>query len=417
MLGKRGKKMKEKIISFSKKNYLLFFNLYYISIFLKSTTLIIDYPTIYILEKIIRIIAFVPMVIRAIIVLPNISKLLLKAENNEKRTKNKIIFLGIIIVAIALLVNAIKTRNIRLLLIGVVVISAYNIDIKKILKNILILQLCMTLFVITCSIFGITQDYIIPRENGEVRHSLGFAYTTNLSQIVLFACFIYLYLKDFRIKIEEGVILEILNVLIFYLTDSKTEIFFFQIMIVVCVLKNMKQIKLLIPKISNLFAKSYIVLIILSIGMVLIYPLGGIMKSINSALSGRLSIQNEVISDGNVKLFGSNIKMVGYGIEDVLKYGGKIKYNYIDSEYIQILVINGIIAATFMVIILSKVLLKLNEKMKYKDLFFIYIFLIFGLVNPRIIDLMYSPVLFFVIPTLLNEKLAEGDKNVKNYNK
>ena len=391
--------MKEKIIDFFKNKYLWFFNLYYISIFLKSTTLIIDYPFLYTFEKILRIIAFILMLTRFIIIFPELYKQVKKLKNHN------IIVAFTAIVFVATLINAIKVRNYRVITIALVVLSAYKVDLLKLLKNILKMQIILTIMVVACSALGTTQDYIVLRTEGTKRHSLGFSYTTNFAQIILFACYIYIYLKKFNIKKEKIILLQIINILIYFLTYSKTELIFFELIIAICIFKNNKFIANKISKFSSIVTKLYFIIPIISLILVLLYPFGRTMKKINHLLSNRLEIQNEVITNGNIKLFGSNMKMVGNGLEDILKYNDdEVKYSYIDNEYLQILVINGPIICIAFIILFEALLIKLDKNKKYKEIAFIYLILLFGVINPRIIELMYSPVLFFVLPTFLEKK-------------
>ena len=391
--------MKEKIIDFFKNKYLWFFNLFYISVFLKSTTLIIDYPFLHIFEKILRIIAFILMLVRFVIILPELYKQIRKSKNY------KIIVTFTIIVFVAVLINTIKVKNYRIITAALVVLSAYKVDLQKLFKNILKMQLILTILVTLSSLLGITQDFIVLRTEGTKRHSLGFSYTTNFAQIILFACYIYIYLKEFNIKKKEIILLQIISLLIYFLTYSKTELIFFELIIAVCLFKNNNFIINKVSKISSIATKIYFLVPIISLILVLLYPFGNVMKKINDMLSNRLEIQNEVITDGNIKLFGSNMKMVGNGLEDILKnIDDEVKYNYIDNEYLQILVINGSIICIAFVGLLEALLIKLDKDKRYKEIIFIYLILLFGVINPRIIELMYSPVLFFVLPTFIEER-------------
>ena len=52
----------------------------------------------------------------------------------------------------------------------------------------------------------------------------------------------------------------------------------------------------------------------------------------------------------------------------------------------------------------------LYKQRRYKELFMCAIYLLFGVLNPRIIDLMYSPILFMLIPYIMN--LIKQKENV-----
>lgn len=396
------------------KNYILFFNLYFISIFLKSTTLVVDYPILNTIQKAIRFIAFLFMLIRLIILLPEYYNQIREKKWKEKSKLEKIILITAGILLIAEIINFILYRDIRLLSITLVILSAYNVDTKKIIKNVLTMQLAMTCLVIFASIFGITQNYAVPREDGNLRYSLGFAFTTNLSQIVLFATLLYCYIEDFKVSNTILFFLQITNLLIYYITNSRTEILVFEALVVIILLyryipnKTFNKAKKIISKI---FVRFYWCIPILSLVVVLLYANGGeFINKLNQLLSNRLAQTYEVIADGNIKLFGSDVELIGYGIGDIIKYGNNIKSNYIDNEYLQMLVLYGIIITVSFIVLMNILLYALYKQRRYKELFMCAIYLLFGVLNPRIIDLMYSPILFMLIPYIMN--LIKQKENV-----
>lgn len=397
-------------------HYIILFNLYFISIFLKSTTLTIDYPFINTVQKIVRCIAFAFMMYRLILLLPDYIMLLKCKKWKEKTRFEKLVVSTITMLLFGEIINFILYRNIRLVSITLVIISAYKVDYKKIIKNMLIMQLIMTCITVASSIFGITQNFTIPRENGLLRYSLGFAFTTNLSQIILFSTIIYIYTNKFKVSNVNLLFMQVLNLFVYYITNSKTELVMFEIVFILTILYNSKWnviINKTKEKISKLFVHHFILLPILSLILVLLYGNNwNIINKANKMMSNRLAQTYEVVSDENVKVFGSNIELVGYGIGDIIKYNGEVKSNYIDNEYLQILVINGIIVDVGVVILINILLYCLWYNKTYKEFCIVMIYLIFGLLNPRIIDLMYSPVLFlisdFVIKTIKEKDELNG---------
>ena len=402
----------ERLKEFIYKNYIYFFDLYFLSIFLKSTTLVIDFPMLAIIEKIIRCIAFCFMVTRTLLVMPEVYQKVINVEWKDKSKLEKISIILFIVLIIAEIINFILYRSIRILSITLVVISAYGIPYNKIIKNTMKMQLIMTCLVILLSVLGITQNYYIPRENGTFRYSLGFSYTTNLSQIILFMSFMYFYTKNFKPDNEILIFMQVTNLLTYFITDSKTEILFFEAIVVVILLNkycNKEIFNKAKVVYSKLMYKFFMVLPLASLVLVLLYPMGGFINKINSILSNRLLQTHEVISEGNVALFGSSVELKGYGIGDILKYGQNFKSNYIDNEYMQILVLYGIIIFFVFIAAINILLYCLNSKKRYKEIFLCTIYLFFGLMNPRIIDLMYSPILFMVIPSVIEEISKNGE--------
>ena len=74
------------------------------------------------------------------------------------------------------------------------------------------------------------------------------------------------------------------------------------------------------------------------------------------------------------------------------------------------LVLNGVIVTISFIAFMNILLHTLYKQQRYKEVFMCVIYLLFGILNPRIIDLMYSPILFMVIPSIMN--LIKQKENV-----
>ena len=102
-----------------------------------------------------------------------------------------------------------------------------------------------------------------------------------------------------------------------------------------------------------------------------------------------------------------DIELIGLGLKEKLRYGNYAS-NYIDNEYIQMMFKEGIVCAVCFIILINILLIVLYKKNKYKEIMLCSIYLLFGLLNPRIINLLYCPILFMFIPEILNyEKINE----------
>ena len=395
----------KKIANIIRNNYLVIFCIYYITVFLNITVLKIDYPIFDRILKIIRYFTYGLFFIRFTLILPDITKKMFNCKNG----KQKLLILISFIFIITVLINFIMTKQKRLILLLLILVSSYDIDDEKIINNLWIMQIVMTMFIITLSVFGFLQNYYIMRENAH-RYSLGFAYTTNLSQLILFAMLLNLYVKKFKISINEFIYIQLVNILLFFITQSRSEFIFVELIIIVSLIYNtigLNNEK--INKISKFFAYSFWIYPILSIVFVIMYPYGGIFVKINSLLSNRLCQTYEIIQLHGVKLFGEAIEFLGYGINDKLKYGANIVSNYVDNEYMQLLFIHGIVFEILFIILLNFMLVQIYKRKEHKKMFVCYIYLMFGLLNPRVINLVYSPIPFI----LFNEIIYYLNNNEK----
>ena len=113
--------------------------------------------------------------------------------------------------------------------------------------------------------------------------------------------------------------------------------------------------------------------------------------------------------------FGSKIEFLGLGLKEKEKYG-KFTSNFVDNEYIQLMLSEGLVFIICFILILSILLLMLYKRGKHKEVILCSIYLLFGLINPRIVNLLYCPILFMIIPTFVEYKeiKQKSDEKINN---
>ena len=94
--------MIDKAIKFLKNNFILFFILYYFTLFLDTTSLEIDYPIIETISKILRYVAYFLFFIRLICILPEYKKDIFGKKWKDNSFIVKCIYIVIIIMIISL---------------------------------------------------------------------------------------------------------------------------------------------------------------------------------------------------------------------------------------------------------------------------------------------------------------------------
>lgn len=409
--------MKTKIIIIFRERFLLFFSLYFCAIFLKSTSFIVDYPFLNLLEKVVRVLSLLLMIIRIIVIIydnfNNIKKFLFDKKNIFS------VFL-LLIACAAVAINFLTCGGIKIISLIIICCASYGVDYNKIIKRMLYLQSILLVITVLGSVTCLTQDYTIYRDSVNLRHSMGFTYPTVLSQIILFISLIYFYQNDYKINIKEFAFFQILNILVYLLTDSRTEILFFELAIGFIAINRKFDIMGWIFKHIKLAIVVFLILPFFSFVMVLCYPLGGIMNKIDSALSGRLMIQNDVFCKEKISLFGTNIEMIGFGLEDATKFGDRVArdYNYIDNEYMQVLMMNGIVIFLLMLFIIMCSLIFLYKNGKKKEFVLVYFYLLFATINPRLLDVIYSPVPLIIAYEIFDSlKIKKGSDSHKKAKK
>ena len=406
--------MNTKIKNFFLNNFLTFFSIYYLTLFLDTTTLEIDYPVIEDISQIIRYIMYIMFFIRIILLLPQYKKDILENKWKENNIIIKILYCMMFVIGISALINSITTIDRSMLFLILILISSYKTNYNKIIKRTMLLQIILTSIVVILCLTGITQDYLVGRTGSDIiRHSLGFCYTTNLAQMI------YIYLVGSKTKYTSLAIIQILNIIMYKVTDSRTEFLMLEFVIVITlVLKILKRINkteivMKTKKIySNLFTRTFFIYPIISFIMVICYSFGGVWNQVDTMLSGRLKQTYNNIETYGIKPFGNDVELIGNGIREKLEYKN-YKSNFIDNEYLNILFTKGWIFAIAFIFVLNLLLLILYNDKKYNELLLCSIYLFFGLLNPRIINLLYCPILFMVIPIMFEYQEKKKENKLK----
>lgn len=381
----------KKILNIIKNNYIVIFCIYFISLFLETTILLVDYPIFEKIFKYTRYFTYLLFLIRLVLVFPNMVN-----DFRKREKKQHFLIFIVILFLITVLLNFYFTRQKRLLFLMLVLLSSYKVEEDEIIDGLWIMQIVLTMFIVLLTLFGFLKNYAIARED-VLRYSLGFLYTTNLAQLVLFSTLLRFYIKKFRVGADELVFVQIINLFTYGLTYSRTEFIFMELIIIVAILYNTIGLnKKKVNIISSFFTYTYWIYPILSVFLVLAFPKGGVFYKIDVVLSNRLSQTYEVIHENGVTLFGKDIEFIGHGISDKLKYGTNLTSNFVDNEYIQLMLSHGVVFIILFVILLSYMNLKIYKKKNYKKLFVCMIYLMFGILNPRILNLVYSPIPFMI---------------------
>lgn len=405
------------IKKFILNNYLFMFILYYCALFMEATSLEVDYPYIEIIAKYVRYVAYLLFFLRIIFLLPEYKKNILSDKWKSKAFIIKCIYVLIAIMFISILINFFTTKNKRIIFLILVLLASYKTDYNKIIKTTMKLQIILTSILVLLSILGVTQNFIVPRKDkGLLRYSLGFVYTTNLAQMIVFSSILYLYTEKLNVKIKDLFVIQTLNVFTYFITNSRTEFIMLEVILLITFIwKLLAKVKKgsIIEKTkkiySSIFSHTFFIYPFISLIIVMCYPLGGIWNKFNVILSNRLQQTYDNIIIYGIKPFGEKINFLGLGLKDKIQYGN-YKSNFVDNEYIKMMFTEGWIFAICFIAILSLLLIMLYKTKKYKEVMLCSIYLMFSLINPRIVNILYCPILFMIIPTVLEFKSVEKNK-------
>lgn len=283
------------------------------------------------------------------------------------------------------------------------VFSARDIDFRKLLGTFSLatfLVLCLTIY---ASQKGMIANMFMNADGG-YRFSLGFNYVSFASQRLFFALCTYLMFRGKRISYLELMAL-LLATIYMYQQTSTSSPFYLSILILTYALLSIKIFKKEFI-IGNFWTKTLVqygfILALVIILYFCFYSSGNLFHLVDQFTHNRLRLSVNGFQNFGVSWLGQPISFT------TLDMFGNFtsNYNYIDSSFVQLLVIDGLIVSVFMLFALTKVMRYFVSIQKDIVLACLGIMIIHGMFDPQMLVLRYSPLILFISRLfILNEDM------------
>ena len=273
------------------------------------------------------------------------------------------------------------------------VFSARDIDFRKLLGTFSLatfLVLCLTIY---ASKKGIISNMFMNADGG-YRFSLGFNYVSFASQRMFFALCSYLMFRGKKITYIELMAL-LLATIYMYQQTSTSSPFYLSILILTYALLSVKIFKKEFI-IGNFWTKTLVqygfILALVIILYFCFYSSGNLFHLVDQFTHNRLRLSVNGFQNFGVSWLGQPISFTTLDI-----FGNfTSNYNYIDSSFVQLLVIDGLIVSVFMLFALTKVMRYFVSIQKDIVLACLGIMIIHGMFDPQMLVLRYSPLILFI---------------------
>lgn len=297
---------------------------------------------------------------------------------------------------LSLIVGVINGRYFELLATVALIFGAKGLNFRNVLRYYFSISAFFCISVIFLCKLGIIRDNIaepLTRINfltgaDSIRHSFGYVWPTNLSTHVFFILLTLWIYKKGHLNLWHCFFYAIISYLLLLYTDSRLGagcillLPFFSLFIYIR------------DKMGLCFSKWNFLYVIwipfISIAMIYVTQNYDASNSLwvilNTLFSGRLRIGHEAMTDYGTKLFGQYY--VQYGGQNAGDY-----YNFIDSSYIQLIVIYGIL---YTVLFISAFLFVAYNAYKRRDiplLLAIFVAGISGAIAQHFLQIYMNPIL------------------------
>lgn len=273
------------------------------------------------------------------------------------------------------------------------VFSARDIDFRKLLGTFSFATFLVLVLTIFASNKGVISNMFM-RADGGYRFSLGFNYVSFASQRLFFALCSYLMFRGKKISYME--LLSLLFATIYmYQQTSTTSPFYLSILLLSYALFSVKIFK------KDFIMENFGMKIIANYGFIIaliiilyfcFYSSGNLFHIVDKFTHNRLRLSVEGFQNFGVRLSGQRISFSTLDI-----FGNfTSNYNFIDSSFVQLLVIDGLIVSAFMLFALTKVMKYFVSIRKDIVLACLGIMIIHGMFDPQMLVLRYSPLILFI---------------------
>lgn len=268
-------------------------------------------------------------------------------------------------------------------------LSAYKISYKKILKTYLITELALLLGVYGVTVFGLVPNNIILREGaGIIRAGLGLATPSDLAAHIFYVMLAYAVYRDFKLARHELIYLGLITALVFAVTNSRLDVLLMLLLLLLLYhhtyffrflkwLGTVRTISLIISYVSLDLAITYFYT-----------PTLPLYQRLDSLLSRRLLFGNLAFENYPLRLFGQYIYQNGTGDPR-----GFVVYYFIDSAFIQALMMFGIIFFVGMLYLLGYIIKKSFRAQNYSLITALLLVVISMAVNHHFWHISYNIIL------------------------
>lgn len=301
------------------------------------------------------------------------------------------------LLAVLIIVSAISSKNLKYLsYFFLLIFSTKNVDIRNVIK-----YFCGVLSFLLVLVFigywsGVLPNYYAI-SGGSYRNSLGYKYITYAPNLFFHLELAYLYVRGNKIRFRELLFLFAIGFYLYVKTNTESAFYLGTLAIILVLILKLFKIK---PEFKNWltnFIDRWLLLIsaIVPIALSILYGTkSNLLKLLDSILSNRLRLGYEAINNYGIKLFGQEVDVIGTKVSGiVLKYDES--YNFIDSSFLRILLIYGVVI--FLFLIISYIIL--GYKNPYRTITYSVCFMILvlhSIWDPQFFDIFYNPFLIFI---------------------
>lgn len=293
-----------------------------------------------------------------------------------------------------------------------------NRSFRRIAKAALVFMCMAFLLVVMSAAKGIIQNYITYSQ-GRTREYLGFRYALYPSQLIFTITCLFIYLREWRMRLIEYILLAAINYIVFNATQSRLSFYLSIAMLVLAAIMKITRGAVILGRgVGFVCSLSFIICSCIMLILTISYSSDNstlLLLDSSDILSGRLVLGKNALNQYGILPFGQYIYFVGNGIDfSGIKTVGT--YNYVDSLYVLMLVEYGWVFFAGFIAMFTIVSWK-SWKNRNPWLLLVIVFLaLHGTIDDLILHLYFNPFILLIGETLMPRSWRWGALNGSSQN-
>lgn len=309
----------------------------------------------------------------------------------------------LIVIIAVLLISIIAWRTAQysdLLFLFPFVFGAKNINFRTIIKWYLYFNIVLVLSIMAISLLKIIPNLIYYSYHRPTRYSLGMVYPSNIAAFFLFIALAYCYLSFNHLNLWDYCGIFIISFVGMRLTNTRLDFLATLLIIPVMIIaQRAYRGKILARDLASFFWMAVPITAWVAVFGSYFYTDHNLfLKKMNDLSSGRLVLGHNAFQRYNPNLFGRSITEYSNAGVEGHKYAsgvGQLSHNYfyIDSSYLRMLLLWGVVFFVIVIICLTAIAVKSTLQKNYVLSAIILIISLSLMFEPHIIQLIYNPFL------------------------
>lgn len=275
------------------------------------------------------------------------------------------------------------------------ILASRLIPFRLILKVFFVATITGMLFIYFTYLFNLYSDSYLNlfRADGTYRYLLGYRFPTFMPNYFFHLILCWIIIRKSRITFLELCLITFINFILYKYTDTRAVYYLVNLLCLGIILLKYFNLSYSTFFLGRVFAfltqYSFILFSILAIYLHYTYdPNLDWMAHLNTALSGRLELGKRGFDLYGIQLFGSQVEFV-----TMLNAENAADFFYIDSAYVQLLLVFGIVIFSLIAIAYTDIGKKIvNRNDKYFALALIFLFL-HSITDPQLMSPEFNPLL------------------------